>query len=213
MASVLAFAACCVVWLPLSLQQIVPAALSNTEYCHVSQEDLRVLPSTGFSRDPINYYTSTTTLPTGAPAPSVPSPNCLFQSYDPAFDTLIGNNRTIYQVGPSNPGFPIAVESPAYLAGATSCPAFADSTLRSLFQLCTPADTLSKPLMRADTDEVIFSSFAAATPSVVSRLSLETGEVTNLTITPSIGHSAGVTTYSNGQVCFVARLQTLSACM
>ena len=55
--------------------------------------------------------------------------------------------------------------------------------------------------MRADTDEIIYSSFAAATPSIVSRLSLATGEITNVTITPSIGHSAGATTYSNGQVC------------
>ena len=119
MASLLAFAACCAVWLPLSLQQIVPAALSNSEYCHVSQEDLRVLPASGFSRDPIDYYTSTKDV-AGAPIPSVPSANCLFQSYSPLFDELMGDNLTVYRVGPVSSTFPSTTESPAYLAGATS---------------------------------------------------------------------------------------------
>ncbi len=112
------FAILCVTCLPLSLQQVVPAKQQLSGYCHVSQEDLRVLPSSGFSRSVLKPYTSTTTV--GAqPTPIQSAANlsgCLFQSYDPRFDALIGNNQTIYQVGPSR-SEPWAVESPAYLPG------------------------------------------------------------------------------------------------
>lgn len=111
---------CCLFWLPHSLQQVVPAALSSIAFCRASQEDLRVLPSSGFSRSVLRPFTSTTTPGAQAPAP-VPAAaelsNCLFQSFDPAFDSLIGDNRTIYQVGPTS-SEPWAVESPAYLSGA-----------------------------------------------------------------------------------------------
>ncbi len=112
------FAILCMTCLPLSLQQVVPATQQLSGYCHVTQENLRVLPSAGFSRSVLKPYTSTTT--SGAqPTPIQSAANlsgCLFQSYDPKFDALIGNNRTVYQVGPSR-SEPWAVESPAYLPG------------------------------------------------------------------------------------------------
>ena len=50
----------CAAWLPLTLQQIVPATLGLNEFCHVSQEDLRVLPSAGFRRSVLQPFTTTT---------------------------------------------------------------------------------------------------------------------------------------------------------
>ena len=105
-------------WLPLSLQQIVPATLGLSGLCHVSQEDLRVLPSSGFTRAVLQPLTNTTFAGSQEPVPLAANlTSCLFQSYDPAFDALIGStNRTIYQVGPTR-SEPWAVESPAYLPG------------------------------------------------------------------------------------------------
>ena len=44
------------------------------------------------------------------------SVSCL-QSFDPAFDELIGDNQTVYKVGPTRDVI-WAAESPAYLSGA-----------------------------------------------------------------------------------------------
>ena len=80
------FAVCCAICLPVALQQVVPAALSLSGLCHLSQEDLRVLPTSGFTRDVLAPFTSTTTISAGAPAP-VPSAadlaGCLFQVQSP----------------------------------------------------------------------------------------------------------------------------------
>ena len=60
--------------------------------------------------------------------------------------------------------------------------------------------------MDAETDEIIFSSFFIQTPVNVSRLSLKTGEVTDVKVNPPIGNMGGATTY-NGQVtclCYFA---------
>ena len=112
----LLFAAFCAACLPYSLQQVVPASLPLSGLCDVSQQDLRVLPAAGFSRSVLAPYTNTTTV--GVPPVPIPSvanlSGCLFQSYDPKFDRIIGNNQTIYQVGPTR-SVPWAVESPAYL--------------------------------------------------------------------------------------------------
>ena len=55
----------------------------------------------------------------------------------------------------------------------------------------------------AETDEIIFSSIFASTPTNISRLSLTTGEVTTMKLDPPIGNAAAATTYK-GQVncCF-----------
>ena len=120
MAAVL-FAILCTAWLPLSLQQVVPATLGLSGLCHASQEDLRVLPSSGFTRSVFQPFTNTTLAGSQEPVPQAANlTDCLFQSYDPAFDALIGSsNRTIYQVGPTR-SEPWAVESPAYLPGTGS---------------------------------------------------------------------------------------------
>ena len=118
MAAVL-FVALCITLLHLSLQQVVPAKLPLSGLCHVSQEDLRVLPSSGFNRSVLKPFTSTTTIGAPAPAPVSSVVNlsgCLFQSYDAAFEAIIGANQTVYQVGPTKTQ-PRAVESPAYLSG------------------------------------------------------------------------------------------------
>lgn len=116
MAAVL-FAVLCAAWLPSSLQQVVPATLGLSGLCHVSQTGLRVLPSSGFTRTVLQPFTNTTGVGTKDVVPVVANlSSCLFQSYDPAFDAIIGNNRTIYQVGPRR-SEPWAVESPAYLPG------------------------------------------------------------------------------------------------
>lgn len=115
------FALLCASCLPLSLQQIVPATLGLSGLCHVSQEDLRVLPSSGFIRSVFQPFTNTTLAGSQEPVPLAANlTGCLFQSYEPAFDALIGStNRTIYQVGPTR-SEPWAVESPAYLPGTVS---------------------------------------------------------------------------------------------
>lgn len=117
MAAVL-FAVLCMVWLPKSLQQVVPAALSSSEFCHVRQEDLRVLPSSGFRRSVLEPFSNTTYAGSQELVPIAANlKHCLFESYDPAFDAIIGSNdRTIYQVGPTR-SEAWAVESPAYLSG------------------------------------------------------------------------------------------------
>ena len=80
----LAVAAWCAVWLPLSLQQIVPAALPVSALCHVSQESMRVLPLTEFSRSVLASYLTTMTTGAAGPAP-VPSvvglEGCLILSF------------------------------------------------------------------------------------------------------------------------------------
>ena len=119
MAAVL-FAILCAAWLPMSLQQIVPADLGGLSgFCPVSQEALRVLPSSGFTRSVLQPFTTTTLAGSQEPLPLAANlTECLFQSYDPAFDAIIGDNRTVYQVGPTR-SEPWAVESPAYLPGIT----------------------------------------------------------------------------------------------
>ena len=54
--------------------------------------------------------------------------------------------------------------------------------------------------MLADTDEIIFASYFVKPPSTVSRLSLATGQVTQLDISPPIGSAAGASLYVDGQV-------------
>ena len=55
-------------------------------------------------------------LQTHQGAMSRASVSCL-QSFDPAFDELIGDNQTVYKVGPTRDVI-WAAESPAYLSGA-----------------------------------------------------------------------------------------------
>ena len=103
----------------MSLQQIVPADLGLSGFCPVSQGALRVLPSSGFTRSVLQPFTNTTLAGSQKPLPLAANlTDCLFQSYDPAFDAIIGDNRTVYQVGPTR-SVPWAVESPAYLPGTT----------------------------------------------------------------------------------------------
>ena len=52
----------------------------------------------------------------------------------------------------------------------------------------------------ADTDEIIFASYLVKPPSTVSRLSLATGQVTQLDISPPICGAAGASLYIDGQV-------------
>ena len=80
-----------------------------------------MLPSSGFIRSVFQPFTNTTLAGSQEPVPLAANlTGCLFQSYEPAFDALIGStNRTIYQVGPTR-SEPWAVESPAYLPGTVS---------------------------------------------------------------------------------------------
>lgn len=130
MAAVL-FAILCAAWLPISLQQIVPADLGLSGYCPVSQQALRVLPSSGFTRSVLQPFTNTTLAGSQEPLPLAANlTDCLFQSYDAAFDAIIGDNRTVYQVGPTR-SEPWAVESPAYLPGTTLPNLVAERTVPS----------------------------------------------------------------------------------
>ena len=122
MAAVL-FAVLITAWLPLSLQQVAIATLPLSGLCqpargHVSQGDLRVLPSSGFTRAVTQPFTNTTFVGSQETVPVAANlTGCLFQSYDPAFDALLDSaDREIYQVGPTR-SEPWAVESPAYLPG------------------------------------------------------------------------------------------------
>ena len=55
------------------------------------------------------------------------------------------------------------------------------------------------PAVTAETDEIIFASYFIQTPSNVSRVNLNTGEVTVVDINPPIGNAGGATSYF-GQV-------------
>lgn len=80
----------------------------------ISTEQLRVLPD-DYERAVLQGF-ATTTSGTGLSAIARQLQGCLFQSYDPAFDALIGNNRTLYQVGPTRK-YNWAHEGAAYLPG------------------------------------------------------------------------------------------------
>ena len=97
-------AACCALGLPLTVQQTPqPVQTPLTAFCHASQQDLRELPSQGFTRSILQPFNSTTANAAGTTAPA-PIPavaelaNCRFQSFDADFDSIIGLNRTLYQV-------------------------------------------------------------------------------------------------------------------
>ena len=108
--------------------QVVPYDSPTTRLCSVTQEQLRVLPSAGFGRGPLQPYQSTQFAPASAPQPAVSDlSDCLYVSFDPEFESLLGDNRTIYQVGPSRQEL-WAVETPAWLPGERCCvlPAFCE---------------------------------------------------------------------------------------
>ncbi|KAK9826520.1 hypothetical protein WJX74_000193 [Apatococcus lobatus] len=105
------------------------AQISSVRYqaagsCSISTEQLRVLP-TDYERDVLQAFT-TTTAGTGLAAAAQELQNCLFQSYDPAFDVLIGNNRTLYQVGPTR-SYNWAHEGTAYLPDSNEVLFFSDA--------------------------------------------------------------------------------------
>ena len=75
----LLFSTCCTLWLPVSRQQVTALQTSQTGLCHVSVEDLRVLPSSGFTRSILEPYNTTLA---SAPIPALAeSAGCLLQSY------------------------------------------------------------------------------------------------------------------------------------
>ena len=79
MAAIIILAACCAAWLPVALLQApTPITTSLKGLCHVSQTDLRVLPSQGFTRS-LEAAFSTATAPAPIPALSAEA-GCLFQS-------------------------------------------------------------------------------------------------------------------------------------
>ena len=71
--------------------------------------------------------------------------------------------------------------------------------------------------MDAETDEIIFASYFVSVPSNVSRVNLNTGEVTVVPISPSIGGAGGCASYLDGQVCSLfmglVRLLSYSLCL
>ena len=86
-----------VISLQLAHQQIVPATDITGRFCTVSSEAIRVFPSEGFTRSALEPLTATRSVAPGAALVPLASEltGCLFQSFDPSFDKLLGENRTI----------------------------------------------------------------------------------------------------------------------
>ena len=119
MRAIMLLAACCSLWLPLSLQAVLPLQTAlSAELCRASQDDFRIMPASGFTRSVEQPFLSTTA---SAPSPAVAElADCQFVSFDTSFDRLFNStNPEIYQVGPIRTE-PWAVESPSYLEG-TPC--------------------------------------------------------------------------------------------
>ena len=99
-----------------SFQQVEVAQLGyEQEACPVSTEDLRVLPD-DFNRAVLVPFTNTSLNGSGLISEAAYLQPCQFQSFDPSFDSLLGSNRTIYQLGPDRT-YNWAHEGAAYLPG------------------------------------------------------------------------------------------------
>ena len=99
----------------VSQQQVVRARLPNTELCVIPQETVRVLPASGFSRSPLQSWTQTR-FNAGPNTTIEDYANCLYWSFSPDFEDLLGPEPTIYQVGPTVDTYTYT-ETPAFLPG------------------------------------------------------------------------------------------------
>lgn len=95
-----------------SCAQITELAARSS--CSVGSEQLRVLPN-DYERGVLQAFTTTTAGP-GTPQAIKQLQGCTFQSYSPAFDMLVGSNRTLLQVGPTR-NYNWAHEGATYLPG------------------------------------------------------------------------------------------------
>ena len=94
-----------------SAGQITAVQLGSRKgLCAVPTQEIRVLPEE-FNRNLTEPFTSTS----GA-SQIEQLAGCQFLSFDPAFDALLGTNRTFYQLG-LNSTFNYAFEGPVYLPG------------------------------------------------------------------------------------------------
>ncbi|KAK9813612.1 hypothetical protein WJX73_010632 [Symbiochloris irregularis] len=95
--------------------------------------------------------------------------SCLYWSFDPSFEDLLGPNPTIFQVGPNTSTYTYT-ETPAYLP---------------------------------DSNELVFSSVEAewspdigtSAPNNISRLSLTTGKLVTIPVSPPPGNLGGASYY------------------
>ena len=100
----------------VSQQQVVRARLPHTELCVIPQETVRVLPASGFSRNPLQSWTQTR-FNAGPNSTIQDYANCLYWVFDSSFEDLLGPDPTIYQVGPTTDTYTYT-ETPAFLPGA-----------------------------------------------------------------------------------------------
>ena len=106
----------------VSEQQVVRAPLPNTEMCVIPQETVRVLPASGFSRNPLQSWTQTR-FNAGPNSAIEDYADCLYWVFDSSFLDLLGPDPVIYQVGPTTDTYTYT-ETPAFLPGEriNSCP-------------------------------------------------------------------------------------------
>ena len=93
--------------------EVYQTAAASSE-CAAPIDQLRVLPS-GFNRSVLQPFTTTSSANILVPVAAELSA-CQFISFDPAFDQIIGTDRTIFQVGPSKT-YNWAHEGATYLPG------------------------------------------------------------------------------------------------
>lgn len=108
----------CLAHVRISQQQVVEANLPYKALCSIPEEVVRVLPSSGFSRSPSESWVHTLV---GSDMSLSNLSSCLYWSFDPSFDALLGPNPTIYQVGPTTTTYTYT-ETPAFLPGKMSKP-------------------------------------------------------------------------------------------
>ena len=114
---VLFLALCLACGARVSRQQVVEASLPHTRLCSIPEEVVRVLPSSGFSRSPEQSWAATHfDAGPDAALKDLDISSCLYWSFDPSFEDLLGPNPTIYQVGPTTTTYTYT-ETPAYLPG------------------------------------------------------------------------------------------------
>ena len=74
-----------------------------------------MLPASGFSRSPLQSWTQTR-FNAGPNTTIEDYANCLYWSFSPDFEDLLGPEPTIYQVGPTVDTYTYT-ETPAFLPG------------------------------------------------------------------------------------------------
>ena len=172
------------------------SGLANS-VCRIDPASYRSLPS-GFERSIASPYTSTKVK--GRPhREAADLARCQYISLDPEFDRLLGHAPTLYQVGDLQPQN-FAFEGGAHLPGFSGVQ-------------CTHAFAHADSLYcAAETDEVVVTAdFTSPVGSKIYRLSLATGNLTEVPVHPPLIGANGCCSYKNQARLACESCQSLAA--